>query len=74
MCESQKKEPKCPVTASINADMNDNIIKIKRKHNHLPQEVNVPMILLRSAIGLRGTSLESLSIPARDLYNQEIMK
>lgn len=74
VCESQKKKSKCPVTASISADMNNNIIKIKKQHNHMPQEVDIPMILLRSAIGLRGTSPESLSTPIRELYNQEIMK
>lgn len=40
ICEHQRKKSKCPVTASISVDMNDNRIKIKKQHNHLPQKID----------------------------------
>lgn len=72
VCANQKnRAPFCPATASISSDMNDNSIKITGNHNHLPQPVDVPMIFLRSAIGLQATRLESLCKSTRQLYNQE---
>lgn len=75
VCENKKnKGGTCPVMASISVNLNDNRIKTSGPHNHLPRQVNIPMIHLRRAIGLQGTNSRTLSIPARQLYNQEKVK
>lgn len=72
VCVNQKNRTRfCPATASICSNMNDNSIKVTGEHNHLPQPVDVPMIFLRSAIGLQATRSESMSKSIRQLYNQE---
>lgn len=74
VCENQRKKSKCPVTASISVDMNDNRIKIKRQHNHVPQKVDIPMVLLRKAAGLKEVKPESFSTSVGQLYNQAIIE
>lgn len=59
--------------ASISVNMNDNRIKTTRQHNHPPRQVDISMVNLRRAIGLQATRSESLSIPIKQLYNQEII-
>ncbi|KAL4125855.1 hypothetical protein QTP88_010095 [Uroleucon formosanum] len=74
VCENQKnKTVFCPVMASISVNMNDNRIKTTRQHNHPPRQVDISMVNLRRAIGLQATRSESLSIPIKQLYNQEII-
>ncbi|XP_015373381.1 PREDICTED: uncharacterized protein LOC107168475 [Diuraphis noxia] len=72
VCENQKNKTEfCPVMASISVDLNNNRIKTTGKHNHLPRQVDISMVNLRRAIGLQATRSESLSIPIKQLYNQE---
>ncbi|KAL5239110.1 hypothetical protein ACI65C_006520 [Semiaphis heraclei] len=42
-------------------------------HNHLPPNVDIPMVHLRRSIGLAGTSTGNLATSIRQIYNQEVV-
>ncbi|KAL5236964.1 hypothetical protein ACI65C_004374 [Semiaphis heraclei] len=42
-------------------------------HNHLPPNMDIPMVHLRRSIGLAGTSTGNLATSIRQIYNQEVV-
>ncbi|KAE9524085.1 hypothetical protein AGLY_015450 [Aphis glycines] len=76
VCERQKNRfyEFCPCTASVSAELIDNRIRIRQRHNNEPADINVHVPFLREAIGARAIDPENMSVSVRTVYNDAIVQ
>lgn len=77
ICENQKTVAvHCPSTAwvrTMDIKKGNGDIMTRVQHNHFPPNVDIPMVHLRRAIGLAGTSTGNLATSIRQIYNREVV-
>ncbi|CAI6371190.1 unnamed protein product [Macrosiphum euphorbiae] len=77
ICENQKNVAEfCPSTAWVRSEdviEGKGTIMTRLPHNHLPPNVDIPMVNLRRSIGLAGTSTGNLATSIRQIYNQDVV-
>ncbi|CAI6370103.1 unnamed protein product [Macrosiphum euphorbiae] len=77
ICEKQrtkKAEQYCAATAIVNINDQGNHLDLQPGgHNHGAVEVDMDMPFLRQAVGKRSIAIGAMSLPIRQIYNEEII-